>query len=30
FNTVLWLIIGLLVFNLADKYVKKNGTLSFY
>ena len=30
FNTILWLIIGVITFNLADKYVKKNGTLAQY
>lgn len=30
FNAVLWLLIGLLVFNLTDRYVKKSGTLSLY
>ncbi|WP_025080889.1 ABC transporter permease [Lactobacillus hamsteri] len=30
FNTILWLIIGVIIFNLADKYVKKNGTLAQY
>lgn len=30
FNAALWLIIGILVFNLTDKYVKRNGTLSLY
>ncbi len=30
FNGILWMLIGLLIFNLTDKYVKKNGTLSFY
>lgn len=29
-NAVLWLLIGLLVFNLTDRFVKKNGTLSLY
>ena len=30
FNAALWLIIGILVFKLTDKYVKRNGTLSLY
>lgn len=30
FNAVLWLLIGLLVFNLTNRFVKKSGTLSLY
>ena len=30
FNTILWLVIGILIFSLADKYVKRNGTLALY
>ena len=30
FNAILWLVIGVIIFNLTDKYVKKNGTLAQY
>lgn len=30
FNTILWLVIGILIFSLTDKYVKRNGTLALY
>lgn len=30
FNAAFWLIIGLLVFNLTNKYIKQKGTLSLY
>ncbi|EFG55239.1 hypothetical protein HMPREF0493_1104 [Lactobacillus amylolyticus DSM 11664] len=30
FNAILWLVIGVITFNLTDKYVKKNGTLAQY
>ena len=30
FNAILWVLIGLFIFSLTDKYVKKNGTLSLY